>query len=349
VRAGRVILRRGTASVRFDLRLLAAAAGLALVAFGALVASVALGEFDIPAADVVKTLVGAGDPSTDFIVLELRLPRAVVALLCGAALGLAGAVFQQVTLNPLASPDIVGVAGGASFAAIAVIVLGETSDAWSVPLAALAGALVSGALLYGLAWKRGIQGFRLVLVGIGLAAFMQAGISYVLTEGRIFEVAEAYLWMVGSVNGSGWKEVWPLVIALVVFVPVIVALGRQLDVLQLGDDVARGLGLNVERARLGLLAAAVVLVGIAVSAAGPVGFVAFLAPHLARRMSRATSGAGLLPLAAGAGAVLVLVADLVGRLAFAPTEIPVGIVTSVIAAPYFLLLLARANRVGATG
>lgn len=349
MRAGRVILRRGTASVRFDLRLLAAAAGLALVAFGALVASVALGEFDIPAADVVKTLVGAGDPSTDFIVLELRLPRAVVALLCGAALGLAGAVFQQVTLNPLASPDIVGVAGGASFAAIAVIVLGETSDAWSVPLAALAGALVSGALLYGLAWKRGIQGFRLVLVGIGLAAFMQAGISYVLTEGRIFEVAEAYLWMVGSVNGSGWKEVWPLVIALVVFVPVIVALGRQLDVLQLGDDVARGLGLNVERARLGLLAAAVVLVGIAVSAAGPVGFVAFLAPHLARRMSRATSGAGLLPLAAGAGAVLVLVADLVGRLAFAPTEIPVGIVTSVIAAPYFLLLLARANRVGATG
>ena len=349
MRAGRVILRRGTASVRFDLRLLAAAAGLALVAFGALVASVALGEFDIPAADVVKTLVGAGDPSTDFIVLELRLPRAVVALLCGAALGLAGAVFQQVTLNPLASPDIVGVAGGASFAAIAVIVLGETSDAWSVPLAALAGAIVSGALLYGLAWKRGIQGFRLVLVGIGLAAFMQAGISYVLTEGRIFEVAEAYLWMVGSVNGSGWKEVWPLVIALVVFVPVIVALGRQLDVLQLGDDVARGLGLNVERARLGLLAAAVVLVGIAVSAAGPVGFVAFLAPHLARRMSRATSGAGLLPLAAGAGAVLVLVADLVGRLAFAPTEIPVGIVTSVIAAPYFLLLLARANRVGATG
>lgn len=345
----RVTLRRGNASVRFDVRLIVAATGLLLVALAALVASVALGEFSIPAIDVVKTLLGAGDQSTNFIVLDLRLPRAMVALLCGAALGLAGAVFQQVTLNPLASPDIVGVSGGASFAAVALIVLGQSSDAWSVPLAALAGALISGALLYGLAWKRGVQGFRLVLVGIGLAAFMQAGVSYVLTEGRIFEVARAYLWMVGSVNGRGWEQVWPLVIALVLFIPVIIVLGRQLDVLQLGDDVARGLGLNVERTRLGLLAAAVVLVGIAVSAAGPVGFVAFLAPHLARRLSPATAGAGLLPLAAGAGAVLVLVSDLVGRLAFSPTEIPVGIVTSVIAAPYFLLLLARANRVGATG
>jgi iron complex transport system permease protein len=349
VRPGRVTLRRGDASVRIDVRLLVAGGALLGILLAALVASVALGEFSIPPLDVLATLVGQGDRSTNFIVLDLRLPRALVAILCGAALGLAGAVFQQVTLNPLASPDIVGVAGGASLAAIAVIVLGSADGTWEVPLAALGGALVSGALLYGLAWKKGVQGYRLVLVGIGLAAFMQAGVSYVLTEGRIFEVSRAYLWMVGSVNGSSWDQVWPLVIALVVFVPVIVLLGRQLDILQLGDDVARGLGLNVERARLGLLASAVALTGIAVSAAGPVGFVAFIAPHLARRISRATTGAGLLPLAAGSGAVLVLVSDLVGRLAFSPTEIPVGIVTSVLAAPYFLLLLRRANRIGATG
>lgn len=346
---GRITLRRGRASVRIDRRVLVAGGGLVVATFAALVASVALGEFAISPVDVVKTLVGAGDQSTSFIVLDLRLPRAIVALLCGAALGLAGAVFQQVTLNPLAAPDILGVAGGASFAAIALIVLGSSDGAWSIPLAALGGALVSGALLYGLAWKKGVQGYRLVLVGIGLAAFMQAGVSYVLTEGRIFEVARAYVWLVGSVNGRGWEQAVPVLIALVVFVPVIVVLGRQLDVLQLGDDVARGLGLNVERVRMALLAAAIVLCGIAVSAAGPIGFVAFIAPHLARRLTPAAAGSGILPLAAGCGSVLVLVADLVGRTLFSPTELPVGIVTSILAAPYFLLLLRRANRIGATG
>ena len=188
-----------------------------------------------------------------------------------------------------------------------------------------------------------------MLVRIGIAAFAQAGISYVLTEGRIFEVARAYVWMVGSLNGRGWEHVVPLAIALALLTPVLVVLGSRLDVLQLGDDQARGLGLGVERARLLLLGTAVLLVGIAVSAAGPVGFVAFFAPHIARRLSRAATGQGLLPLAAGCGAVLVLVSDLAGRLLFSPTEIPVGLVTSVLAAPYFLVLLRRANRLGATG
>ena len=161
----------------------------------------------MPLGDVVSTLVGAGDRGTDFIVLDLRLPRALTALLAGAALGLAGAIFQDVTRNPLVAPDIVGVAGGASLAAIALIVLGSTDGAVSVPLAALAGALVSGAALYGLAWRRGVQGYRIVLVGIGVAAFTNAGISYVLTEGRIFEVAQAYVWLVGSLNGRGWEDV----------------------------------------------------------------------------------------------------------------------------------------------
>ena len=178
---------------------------------------------------------------------------------------------------------------------------------------------------------------------------MQAGVSYVLTEGRIFEVAQAYVWMVGSVNGRGWEHVWPLAVAIALLLPVVLGLARRLDALQLGDDMARSLGLGVERSRLGLLATAVVLTGVAAAAAGPVGFVAFVAPHLARRLSRSVSSQGLLPVAAGCGAVLVLVSDLVGRLLFAPTEIPVGIVTSVLAAPYFLLLLRRANRIGAAG
>ena len=345
----RISLRHGQASLRIDMRTLGVAAALAVAASLALVAGVALGEFAIAPFDVLAALAGAGDGATGFIVRDLRLPRALTALLAGAALGLAGAVFQQVTRNALVAPDVIGVAGGASLPAVAVIVLGSASGAAAVPLAALAGALVSGALLYALTWRGGVQGYRLVLVGIGVAAFMQAGVSYVLTEGRIFEVSQAYVWLVGSVNGRGWEHVWPLAATLALLAPVLLGLGRRLDALALGDEMARSLGLGVERSRLALLATAVVLTAVAVSATGPIGFVAFIAPHIARRLSGSASSQGLLPLAAGCGAVLVLASDLGGRLLFAPTEIPVGIVTAVVGAPYFLFLLRRAHRLGAAG
>jgi iron complex transport system permease protein len=312
-------------------------AALAAATLAALVASVSLGEFAVPPVDVVRSLIGAGDQATDFIVLDLRLPRALTGVLAGAALGVAGAVFQDVTRNPLVAPDIVGVAGGAALVAVALIVFGPSGA--PVSLAALAGALVTGALLYALARRHGVQGHRLVLVGIGVAAFMQAGITYVLAKGRIFEVAEAYVWLVGSLNGRDWDQVWPLAATLGLLLPALLALGRALDVLALGDEVATGLGLRVERARLALLAGAVVLTGVAVAATGPIGFVAFISPHIARRIARRDR----LLVAACVGALLVCLADLVGRLAFSPTQIPVGIVTSVIAAPYFLLLLRRSG------
>lgn len=342
----RVVVRRGGMSLRVDVRTLGVAGVLLCAALAAVVASVAAGEFPIPPLDVVVTLVGAGDEATDFIVLDLRLPRALTALLAGAALGLAGAIFQQATRNPLVSPDVIGVAGGASVGAVAVIVLGTSSGAATVPLAALAGALASGAALYALTWRRGIDGYRLVLVGIGVAALMQAGVWYLLTRGRIFEVAEAYVWLVGSLNGSGWTHVAALAGTLAVLAPLLVGLGRRLDALRLGDEVARSLGVGVERARLLLLALAVVLTGVAVSCTGSIGFVAFVAPHLARRSNPAASSQALLPLAAGCGALLVVLADLVGRMVFAPTEIPVGIVTSLLAGPYFLWQLRRTTRLG---
>jgi iron complex transport system permease protein len=191
-----------------------------------------------------------------------------------------------------------------------------------------------------------VQGYRLVLVGIGVAALLQAGISYVLTRGQIFEVAQAYVWLVGSLNGRGWEHVWPLAVTLAALLPAGLALGRRLEALQLGDDVARALGVRVERARLALLAVAIVLTGVAVSAAGPIAFVAFIAPHIARRVCGSVSPVAVVPVAAGSGALVMLAADLAGRLMFAPTEIPVGIVTSIVAAPYFLYLLRRANRLG---
>lgn len=345
----RVVVRRGALSMRFDVRPLAVTAALGAAALLALVASVALGEFAVPPLDVVAALAGAGDTATHFIVFDLRLPRALTGLLAGAALGVAGAIFQDVTRNPLVAPEIVGVSGGASLAAVTLIVLGPAHGALTVPLAALAGAFATGAALYALAWRGGIHGYRLVLCGIGIAAFMQAGIGYVLTEGRIFEVVRAYVWMVGSLNGRSWQQVWPLVVALALLLPLILAAARRVDVLALGDDLARTLGVGAERTRLLMLAAAVALTGVAVASTGPIGFVAFLSPHIARRLGRSTSTQSLLLLAAGCGAVLVLVSDLAGRMLFAPTEIPVGLVTSIIAAPYFLLLLRRAHRVGAMG
>jgi iron complex transport system permease protein len=199
------------------------------------------------------------------------------------------------------------------------------------------------------AWRGGLQGYRLVLVGIGVTGVLSAGINWVLTRGQIYEVAQATVWLVGSLNGRGWEHVWPLAATLALLLPAALVLGRQLETLQLGDDVARGLGVRVEHARFALIAVAVVLAAVAVSAAGPVAFAAFIAPHIARRVCTSVSPTSVLPVAAGVGALLVLASDLAGRLLFGPREIPVGIVTAVIAAPYFLYLLQRANRLGTSG
>ncbi len=342
-------MRSRAFSLRVDLRVLGVLAAMGAATLVAFTLEIGRGEFPIAPVDVLAALVGAGDEVTSFIVLDLRLPRALTAVLAGVALGIAGAIFQDLARNPLVAPDVIGITSGASLAAVALIVLGETTGAVSVPLAALTGALGAGAALYALAWRGGVQGYRLVLVGIGVAALAQAGISYVLTRGQIFDVAQAYVWLVGSLNGRGWEHVWPLAATLAVLLPLGPALARRLEALQLGDDVARALGVGVERARLALLAMAIVLTGVAVSAAGPIAFVAFIAPHIARRVCGSVSPSGVLPVAAASGALLVLGADLAGRLLFAPTDIPVGIVTSVIAAPYFLYLLRRSNQLGVTG
>jgi iron complex transport system permease protein len=345
----RFTLRTRALSMRADLRVLGVLGALGAAALVAFTVHVGRGEFPIAAPDVLAALVGAGDEATSFIVLELRLPRALCAALAGAALGIAGAIFQDVARNPLVAPDVIGISAGASLAAVALIVLGNVTGTVPVPLAALGGAAATGAVLYALAWRGGVQGYRLVLVGIAVAALLDAGVLYVLARGQIFEVAQAYVWLVGSLNGRGWEHVWPLAAALGVLVPLALALGRQLEVLQLGDDVARTLGVRVERARLALLAVAVGLTGVAVAATGPIAFLAFIAPHIARRIAGSVAPAAVLAVAAATGALLLLCADLAGRLLFAPTEIPVGIVSSIVAAPYFLYLLQRANRLGAIG
>jgi iron complex transport system permease protein len=201
--------------------------------------------------------------------------------------------------------------------------------------------------IYLLAYKRGVSSYRLVLVGIGVAAVLNAITSYLLTRAEILDAQRATVWLTGSLNARGWDQVRPLACAMTVLGPALALLVRPMRGLQLGDDAAKGLGIRVERAKAGLIVVAVALCAVATSTAGPVAFVAFLAGPIARRLAGG-SHLALLP-AALVGALLLLASDLVARRAFAPTELPVGVVTGIVGAPYLVWLLARANRIGSAG
>ena len=337
---------RRPVSARLDWRSVLVTLIVVAVALVVFAWSLTVGDYPVPLAEVVRTLLGQGSSDYEFIIHTLRLPRGLVALMVGAAFGLSGAIFQRIARNPLASPDIIGInAGAAASAVLVIVVLHGTSD--EVTFGALGGATATALAVYLLAYKRGVTGYRLVLVGIGATAMLTSVTSYLMTRAQIHDAQRAMVWLTGSLNGRSWDHVRPLVIALLALVPIALALARHLRILDLGDDAARGLGTRVEGVRSGLLLAGVALAAIAVASAGPIGFVALVAPQIARRLVGG-GGAALLPSAA-VGALLLVASDLVARRLLAPTELPVGIVTAVLGAPYLLLLLARANRIGSAG
>ncbi|XTZ17464.1 FecCD family ABC transporter permease [Micromonospora echinospora] len=321
--------------------------GLVLLGLVAAV-NVGRGDFPISVSEVLAVLFGGGDRADRFVVLELRLPRTLTGLLVGAALGLSGAITQVVARNPLASPDILGVTAGGSAAAVAVIVLGGGSVAGGgllaevgLPVAALVGGLGTAALVYLLAYRRGLDGYRLVLVGVGVGALAAALANWLLVVAEIDEAARGTVWLVGSLYARGWEHVLPVGLALVVLVPVALLLAFPLGALQLGDDTARGLGLRLNRVRAGLVTVAVGLAAVATASAGPVAFVALVVPQICQRLV----GAARPPLLASAvyGALLTVAADLLARTALG-VELPVGVVTAILGAPYLLHLLVRGNR-----
>jgi ABC-type enterobactin transport system permease subunit len=336
----RTTIRVGPASAILRWRHLAVplAAAAVLVLLSAV--SLGRGDFPIGLGDVLRTLAGLGEKTQEFIVLELRAPRIVVGLLVGLALGVAGALFQTFARNPLASPDVLGISQGASVGAVAAIVL-TGGGAIGVPLAALAGALVTGALLFALTWRAGIDGYRLVLVGIALWSVMAALIDWLLTHAEIYDAAAAYVWITGSLNARTWDHAVPLVLSVAALVPLALAAGRVLGVLQLGDDTARGLGVRLPLAQSAVVLIAVALVATSVAAAGPISFVALVVPQIAVRL---TGGSRPPLLASGLlGAVLVVGADVTTRTVL-PQALPVGILTAAIGAPYLLWLLVRGRR-----
>jgi len=337
VRFGRVSLRVNPRSIAVCLLLIAAT-----LAVG--VWSIMVGDFPLTAQQVFDAVFGTGDDDAEFIVQTLRLPRTLTAMLVGAALGMSGAVFQSIARNPLGSPDIIGFESGAAVGAVFVItILNGTSG--QVALGALAGGMGTALLVYLLAWRGGLAASRLVLVGIGLGFTATAAVDYMITRAQIYDVQRVAVWLTGSLNGRGWDHVRTVGLALAALAPLIVLAQRSLDRLELGDDMAAALGVQVGRTKLALILLAVGLAALAVAAAGPIVFVAFVAGPIARRLV-SSPGACVVP-AACVGAFLTTAADLVARRALAPTELPVGIATAVIGAPYLLWLLARRARTGA--
>ncbi len=345
--AGMFTVRVGGASTRTSIRAVAVCVALGVILAVGAAWSISVGDFPIPIHDVVATLFGY-DANADyqFVILTLRWPRVLTGMLVGAAFGMSGQIFQRLVRNPLASPDIMGISTGAALAAVGAIVLFGAGIV-GVTFAALVGAMATVALMYVLAYRRGISSYRLVLVGIGLTALFQAGVNYLMTRADIYDAQRALQWITGSLSGRGWEYVRPLSVTLAVLGPLALIGVRSLRALELGDAAACGLGVGLGRAKLGLSFAGAVLAAVATAAAGPVGFVALVSPQIARRLTgdRVT---GLVP-AALVGAVIVTYADIAARRLFAPTELPVGVFTAVIGAPFLLWLLARANQIGAGG
>ena len=343
MKSNRVLRTPGGLSLRLDVR---AATVVALLLLAALTASVLLigtGDFPISAGDVLRTLAGGGNAGQEFIVNELRLPRVLVGLLVGASLGLGGALFQAVTRNPLGSPDVLGLGQGATAGALVMIVL-FSGNAAQVTMGALVGGLATGLAIYLLAWKRGVHGYRLVLVGIGVSAIVTAVNSYLLTVSDLVDAARAVVWMTGSLSGRDWGQVWPLLGLCAVLVPLVLANARGLRMMEMGDDVSNALGVRVERVRALLMVAAVLLTATATAAAGPVSFVALTAPQLARRLTR-SPGPNLVS-SLCMGAALLVSADWISQRAFGADQLPVGVVTGVLGGVYLLWLLVTERRAG---
>ncbi|MEZ4531475.1 MAG: iron chelate uptake ABC transporter family permease subunit [Thermomicrobiales bacterium] len=338
-RTGHRVVRRGGIAVRVNLKVLL----YTVVMLGLLgllfIWAMTLGSFHIPFADVAAAVAGHGTDDQLLVVRELRLPRVLTAALVGASLAVSGAIFQGLVRNPLVSPDIIGVNAGATVVAVFWIVSGLAYRL--MPLAAFVGASVAAAAVYLLTWKKGIAPNRLILVGIGVGEFLFAFNQYLLVKYPLEQVRPAIVWSIGSIYGSNWFDVKVLTGTLAVCLPLAVLLAWPLRAMQLGDDVVRGLGLQLERTRLGLIVIGCALAGAAVALAGPIAFVALMVPHFARMLAGPLSGSMIL-FTAVVGAFFVLMVDVIGQ-HFLPVSLPVGALTAAFGAPYFLFLLYRSN------
>jgi len=313
------------------------------VVLAALLISVAVGAVRLPLGDVVRAARGFGDPTHVAIVQQLRLPRAVVAALVGAALAASGATFQALLRNPLAEPYILGVSGGAAIGAVGAIVLGwGITAAWAVPAAAFAGALVAIVLVLRLAASVGsaLDTRILLLAGVVIGAFFNACILLLLTLTDVESFRSAIFWMMGSFAGSTWRGAGIFAIYFLPGLLLLFGLARSLNLMSIGEETAAHLGVRVERVKLLAYAVASLLTAASVAVAGVIGFVGLVVPHVVR-IAWSGDYRFLIPASALLGAAFMTGADAIARVAVAPVELPVGVVTAFVGVPFFLWLLRR--------
>ncbi|WP_313803448.1 iron ABC transporter permease [Cytobacillus sp.] len=310
--------------------------------------SINAGYIRIPLAEVLSTLIGQGTPNNELTIVDFRLPRMIIALLVGMGIAVSGAILQGVSQNPLADPGILGINSGAGFAVVVYMFFFQGTAFFTgvlsifiMPLTALAGAFIAALLIYLLSWKNGtVTPVRLLLIGIGINAAFGAGLIIFQMKMDSIDFMKAIIWISGTIWGTNWTYVWALLPWLLILIPFAVYKARFLDVLRLGDSVAIGVGVRIEKERVILLLVAVALAGASVSVGGGITFLGLIAPHIARRLIGARH-AKIIPLTAAIGALLLLSADTLGRVVMAPMELPVGLVVSILGAPYFIYLLVK--------
>lgn len=318
---------------------------LSLLGVGALVLAVlalGIGQYPVSPGQVVAILIGRDDSFASVLVLEWRMPRILLALLIGAALGVSGAIFQALTRNALGSPDVIGFDFGAyTGALIAIAMLG--GGYYTTAISAVVGGLITAVVVYLLSYKNGLAGFRLIIVGIAVSAVLSSVCQWIILKIRLHQAITASIWQQGSLSGLEWAQVFPVLGGLAIAAVMLMVVGPQLPILQMGDDAAGALGIRPERVRLAYFGIGVLLIAVAAAAAGPISFVALAAPQLARRLTGAP-GVGLVS-AAVMGAFLLLASDLIALTIFAPAELPVGAVTVTLGGLYLVyLLVVQARR-----
>ena len=314
--------------------------------FATFLVSLNMGSLSIEPYEVIQTLIGQGSKSNEIAIFKIRLPRIVIAILVGIALATSGTILQGVTKNDLADSGILGINSGAAlFVVIYIYIMnGNVYDGisnltiFTMPIVALAGAIFGAGLIYLLAWKNGINSSRLLLIGIGINIAFTSLLTIFQLKFTTQEFNRVMAWTSGSIWGASWKYVLAILPFILIFMILTIYKSRYLDVLNLGDEVSIGLGIDVEKERIKLIIYAVILAGVATSVAGSIGFLGLISPHIARRLI-GPKHKNLIPVASLIGVFILLVSDTIARNIIAPMEIPVGIVVSIIGVPYFIYLM----------
>jgi len=314
---------------------------LVLVSLAVAIVSLQSGAVTLDFSQVFNALTGSAPRNITMVVTEWRLPRVMMALLVGAALGISGAIFQSLMRNPLGSPDVMGFNTGAwSGVLVAMVLFGQHLTA--ITLAAMAGGILTSLIVWALAWRDGIETFRLIIIGIGMRAMLMAFNTWLLLQASLETSLSAGLWFAGSLNGLTWAKTLPAAPLILLMFICALLLVKRMRLLEMGDDSACALGVSVERSRLMLMLVAVVLTAAATAIAGPISFIALVAPHIARRLS-GTVRWGLTQ-SALCGSLLLLAADLCAQRLFMPYQLPVGVVTVSLGGIYLIVLLVQESR-----